>query len=489
MADAQPPVGFFEKFTVFKGAARELWITFSLKFLAVAAYKLMNVTLVLWLSSDFGFSDQAALRLVLAWSLSMTIVTLLVGSLTDAIGLRKTFFLGVWICVIARAVMAFTTVKWLALACGLFPLAVGEALCTPVLVAAVRKYSNTRQRSVAFSLFYTIMNLGFLVAGYIFDFVRKGMGEYGALDLPLIGTSVTTYRALFLVSLVIEISMLPVVYFIRKGAEVTDEGFRVVPEQKKYPAANLWTSFWLTVRDSVRDTIKLFAGLLQQSGFYRLLAFLMLIAFLKLIFMQIDYVFPKFGIRELGPGAPVGRLLALNNWLIILIVPFIGAMTQRYPAYRMVIVGGIISAFSVFFMALPTAWFQSLADGAFGRWVGHDYLGMTGAVHPYYVMTVIFVIFLSIGEAFYSPRVYEYAASIAPKGQEASYSALSYIPFLLAKLLVGTVSGELLARYCPEVGERRSDIMWLIVALMATIAPVGLIALQRFIRVKEAGRE
>jgi len=307
--------------------------------------------------------------------------------------------------------------------------------------------------------------------------------------LPLIGTSVTTYRALFLVSLVIEISMLPVVYFIRKGAEVTDEGFRVVPEQKKYPAANLWTSFWLTVRDSVRDTIKLFAGLLQQSGFYRLLAFLMLIAFLKLIFMQIDYVFPKFGIRELGPGAPVGRLLALNNWLIILIVPFIGAMTQRYPAYRMVIVGGIISAFSVFFMALPTAWFQSLADGAFGRWVGHDYLGMTGAVHPYYVMTVIFVIFLSIGEAFYSPRVYEYAASIAPKGQEASYSALSYIPFLLAKLLVGTVSGELLARYCPEVGERRSDIMWLIVALMATIAPVGLIALQRFIRVKEAGRE
>lgn len=59
------------------------------------------------------------------------------------------------------------------------------------------------------------MNIGFLVAGYIFDFVRKGMGEYGHLDLPLIGTSVTTYRALFLVSLAIEMSMLPVVYFMR----------------------------------------------------------------------------------------------------------------------------------------------------------------------------------------------------------------------------------------------------------------------------------
>jgi MFS family permease len=276
---------------------------------------------------------------------------------------------------------------------------------------------------------------------------------------------------------------------MRNGAEVTDEGVRIVPDQIKYPGANLWTSFVLTVRDSVRDTINLFAGLLKQSMFYRLLAFLMLIAFLKLIFMQIDYVFPKFGIRELGPGAPVGRLLALNNWIVILIVPFIGAMTQRFPAYRMVIVGGIISAASVFFMALPTAWFQSLADGAFGRLIGHSYLGLTGSVHPYYVMTTIFVIFLSIGEAFYSPRVYEYAAAIAPKGQEASYAALSYIPFLLAKLLVGTVSGSLLAKYCPEVGVRESWKMWLIVALMATVAPVGLILLRKIIRVKEAGRE
>ena len=59
----------------------------------------------------------------------------------------------------------------------------------------------------------------------------------------------------------------------------------------------------------------------------------------------------------------------------------------------------------------------------------------------------------------------------------------------LAKLLVGTVSGELLAKYCPEVGAKHSATMWLIVALMATVAPVGLIALRRHIRVHEAGRD
>src|SRR2546421_7889677 len=103
---------FLEKFTVLKGATRELWLVFAIKFLAVAAYGLTNSTLKLWLSSDFGYSDKQALGLVAAWSLSMTVFTLLVGSLTDAIGLRKTFFLGVWICVAARAVMGFTTLKW-----------------------------------------------------------------------------------------------------------------------------------------------------------------------------------------------------------------------------------------------------------------------------------------------------------------------------------------------------------------------------------------
>src|SRR6185312_14550158 len=147
------------------------------------------------------------------------------------------------------------------------------------------------------------------------------------------------------------------IYFLRRGAEATDEGLRFNPEPKKYPHSTLWQSFWLTARDSAKDTLRLFAELMQQTGFYRLLAFLGLIAFLKLIFMQIYYVFPTFGIRELGEGAPVGQLSGLNNFLIIFLAPVVGALTQRYSAYWMVVVGGIISAVSVFIMALPTAWF------------------------------------------------------------------------------------------------------------------------------------
>src|SRR5947208_15581670 len=154
--------GFVAKFTVLKGAQRELWLTFLIKLFIISAYAITNKTLILWLSYDLGFSDQAAGALVgWVWAPAMTICTLLAGSLTDALGLRRTFFLGVTICLIARAVMVFTTVKWLALAGGLFPLVVGEALGTPVLIAAARRYSTTRQRSISFSMIYMVMNVGY----------------------------------------------------------------------------------------------------------------------------------------------------------------------------------------------------------------------------------------------------------------------------------------------------------------------------------------
>src|SRR5437899_11000560 len=109
--------------------------------------------MVLWLSKDLGFNDQAAGAIVgWVWAPAMTIFTLLAGSLTDAIGLRRTFFLGVGICTIARSVMVMSTNPSLALACGVLPLAVGEAIGTPGLPSSSRRFSTTSQRSNSVSI-------------------------------------------------------------------------------------------------------------------------------------------------------------------------------------------------------------------------------------------------------------------------------------------------------------------------------------------------
>src|SRR5438876_8282688 len=215
--DNVPPVvasglrGFIAKFTVLKGAQRELWLTFLIKLFIISAYSITNKTLILWLSSDLGFNDQTAGALIgWVWAPAMTVFTLLSGSLTDALGLRRTFFLGVTICLIARAVMVFGTIPWLVLAGGLFPLVIGEALGTPVLIAATRRYSTTRQRSISFSIIYMVMNVGYWIAGRIFDYVRQSLGEHGHLDL--FGLQITSYRTLFMVSLGFDLLLFPTIY-------------------------------------------------------------------------------------------------------------------------------------------------------------------------------------------------------------------------------------------------------------------------------------
>src|SRR5260370_42628754 len=73
--DNVPPVaatglhGFLAKFTVLKGAQRELWLTFLIKFLIYTAYSITNKTMVLWLSKDLCFNDQAA-GAVVSWVLA-----------------------------------------------------------------------------------------------------------------------------------------------------------------------------------------------------------------------------------------------------------------------------------------------------------------------------------------------------------------------------------------------------------------------------------
>lgn len=467
--------GFVAKFTVLGSAKRELWLTFVIKLLIYTAYSITNKTMVLWLSKDLGFSDQGARALVgWGWAPVMTIFTLLAGSLTDAIGLRRTFFLGVAICTFARSVMILTVSPSLALVAGLLPLAVGEALGTPVLLAATRVYSTTAQRSIAFSILYALMNVGYLAAGYIFDFIRS-------LDLHIniAGFQPTPHEQLFAVSLTLEILLFPTIYFLRSRETEAAKG--------RERRAKFFSELARSARKGVNDTAALFRRLLGQSAFYRLLVFFLFIGFLKAIFFLADYVFPTFGDREMGLNAPVGKLAGINAIVVIFLAPVVGALTQRVASYRIVVIGSIICALGVFIMTLPANWFVPAANSILGSALGHGYLQLTGTIHPYYMMSALYFTVFSIGEAFYSPRVYEYAASIAPPGQEASYGALAYIPFLFGKLLIGT-SGFLLAAFCPEHGECRPAMLWLIFALAASAAPIGLLIFRRYIQVPEAGR-
>ncbi len=484
--EATKTTGFLARFTVLRSAPRELWIIFGAKLLAILAYGIMNPLLTLWLSRDLGFGDESAGDLIACWAAMMTFATVAVGSLVDVIGIRKALLIGLGACIGARIVMACVTAPWVVLPLGLLPVALGEAMLTPVMVAAVTRYTTTAQRSIAFSIVYALMNAGFGIAFWILDYFRDKarMGEHGSITL--LGLEFSTYRTLFLVSLLFTVAVLVIVYlFLRDGVEVTDKGVKIVP----VPRAAEATTVGETLLRTLRDASKVFSSLWRRPAFYKFLLFLSLVVAVRMLFIHNYYTYPKFGTRELGEGAPIMQLLAINSFMIVVLVPIVGALTQRIRAYPLVVFGSCVSALSVFVMAMPPEWFRPLADGFLGDLIARRWLGVEGAVHPYYVMIAIYIVFLSIGEAFWSPRLYEYTAAVAPKGQEASYMSMSYLPLFVSKLIIGMLSGRLLAAYCPEEGPRDSQTLWLIIALITLITPIGLCVCKRFIHIKEAGRE
>ncbi len=488
--------GFLQKFLCLRSAPRELWIIYIAYILENLAYKVGAASVLpLWLSSDLGFNDVKAGAMVAAWSAIMTLITLFIGSLTDALGIRRTFLLGFVVCLLSRIIMTTSVNRWIALPGGLYLQALGLALMVPVMIAAVKRYSNAAQRSVAFSLYYALMNLGFACGDWILDRVRSqppvGLGEHGSWVMPLLGEELSTYRVLILLSVVFTVPGLLVVWwFLREGVEMTEEGVVVTPRAAALKGKNWLATMVENTRATAIKTGEIFMGLWKQPAFHRFLLFMTLVVGVKMIFFHLNYTFPKYAIRELGDGAPFARLTGmLNSLMIVVLVPICGVLTQRVTAYRMVTVGSFVSALSVFFIALPPDWFKPLADGWLGHLIAHSWLGVQGPVNPLYVSIFLFTVFLSLGEALWSPRLYEYSAAIAPHGQEASYMALSLLPFFGAKLLVGGISGPLLAHYCPVVGERHSGMMWLIIGGIAMITPIGAVLFRKRIQVHEEGRD
>ena len=456
-----------------KDAPPGLWVTFALKLLSVTGYKIMMVVMVSYLMKDCGMSDAEAQHGYLLLGLMMSGSTLLAGSITDAIGLRRTLTIGVTLAVLARLVMISVSQPWLALTVGLIPVAVGEALCTPVLVAATRKFSTPEQRSVAFSVFYSLLNLGFMAGYFIFDGIKQ-FGGGGPTIHTWIGDH-SIQHVLFAVSAGIEIFMLPVLLLLPER-DAQGEGAAVRN---------------LTVGGAIKESARLFGMLIKHPGFHRLLMFLAVIGLLKIVFSIMDGVLPTFLERELGVegGKRAGRANAVNSVLILILAPIAGILTRKIPAYPMVIFGGFITASSFIFLALPQSVFQGLANGPLGQWIIRGYFDWQGTAHPLFLTVVLWQVVFSIGEAFYSPRVYEYAVSIAPKGQEASYAALSAVPLLMGKITTGAVFGWLLASYCPAVGPHDPVTMWSIVGGLVLMAPLLLLVLRPFIRMKEEGKE
>lgn len=438
-----------EGFGSLHGSPPELWKAYALKFLDSYSYFSFSIIFTLFLSNDFGYSDVEAGTIYGAWGALVTVYGLLTGMAVDNLGVAKSLQIGFCLSLLARVIIFFTTSRYVLLFQVCVTLPLGNCLGIPVLTTGIRRYTTEMARGFAFGLFYVVMNIAALLSGPVVDVLTiwyKGEEDEGPEGAAPDGWSLTSYRAIVLTGIIANVIAVFLAFTVRE--------IKVDSPTSDLPNSPGSVAAFRPNGGSVQQILTETCG---SSSFRRFLVVCLITLNVKMIFRHLDATLPKFMLREFGDGVPKGTIYSINPALIIILVPLVTAATTSVDPLVMIHYGSYVSAASVFFLAVSTSIWASVA----------------------------FVTVLSIGEAIWSPRIYDYTMSVCKEGREGTYMALSSAPLFLAQLPVGLLSGFLLQSFCPVEGPRNSKEMWLIIGLLTAVSPVSMTLFWKYISKRE----
>ncbi|MFZ9886658.1 MAG: MFS transporter [Myxococcota bacterium] len=475
-----------------KGSPRELYLLFFTKVTEYSAYGAAQLAFMFYLREDMGLSEIEAGGYYSVWSTGVTLLTMMVGAVCDAIGVKKTLLVGSVALLLSRAAMPLTDNLVMATLFGFVPLAVGIAITGPVLSVGIKRYTTREGAALGFGLFYTLMNVGWAVGAWLFDKIRVGMGETGTLNF--LGAELSTYQVIIGVGFFINVPDLLALVFMRDKVMMTENGIRFEKGDDAHQNETVLETTLRSIKTASRDTVKIFTQNFVQRAFWIFILLIGMTVFARLTFFHFHITWPSYGLRYFGEGSLVGNIFGvLNPVMIVFLVPVFAFITRKVTSYWMLLVGTLISVGSIFFVLLPPSTFAGLTDSWLGTIVFDRWLEVpVGFRDPYYLSMVLFVTVFTIGEAVWSPRLMQFTAEIAPPGREGSYVALSYLPYFGAKFIAGPMAGFLLTEYAPEFGvggvyQNYPDhqLIWLWVGITAALTPVGLIVLRKMYRQAE----
>lgn len=430
---------------------RELWLIYLATFFEYVGIFTFLPTLPLWLSGDFHLTDKEAGWWAATFSMLVSLFVFLVGSIADVLGVRRTLLISFGLAAITRLAMSMAGSRSAAIG-ALLAFGFAYATTSPVLQTAVQRTSNKRTRAFAFSLWYVSFNVSGALSGPIIDGARKYFLDpttrqlvSKTVNIPLLGPRTMTANAAILgVGFLSATIASVVILFLRKDFE-----HRVDPEDGPEPVkakANPLTS--------LKEVV-------SHKAFWRFMLMLALLCLVRMMFQHMHFTWPKYVIRERGEDFPVGTLWSVNSMLILVLAPLGTALTRKRKPFDVLLFGAFLSSLSPFVLTLGSTLYHQV--------------GM--------------ILLLTVGEALWSPRLYEYNVSIAPRGREATYVSLAALPYFLAKFLVGPTSGYLLNAYCPANGPRNSAVLWAIIGLSTMLGPVGIFLLRDLIQKKDEPAE
>ncbi|MEI9921734.1 MAG: MFS transporter [Bacteroidota bacterium] len=193
---------------------------------------------------------------------------------------------------------------------------------------------------------------------------------------------------------------------------------------------------------------KVFSDMTLVFANGKFMLFLLICSGFWIMFWQIFYLIPVYAVEVLH-FEQFELLESVDAWFIIGFSLLSGTAFNKWKPFTAMIFGFVVATLS---------W---TIIGAFGTTL----------------VVVIGVIIFAMGEGVSAPRYYEYINSLAPKGQNGTYSGFAFLPIAVGAFSAGMVSDWLRISYM----NTNPSLMWYILAGIGVISTILLVLYDRFL--------
>jgi dipeptide/tripeptide permease len=434
------------------------WAAIITELLHCLASYCMLAYLIVYLAQDLGFGDlRANFLLGLMWFMGY-FLPILIGALADRYGFRQTMLVSLVI-ITAGYFLASRVTAYPSMFAALMLIALGGAVMKPVIAGTVKAASREEDRTLGFSIYYMVINVGSFIGPFLANGVRTATGNpalilvaCGVVEAAALAVTAVMFRNVTreenargkpLLTVLNEM----VVVLVNLRLFVTGLGFAAcylafkrewLTAGQGAAAAGAWLAANLLLDAPLRARERRLGPQPQflqpqRFGDGKFLAFILIFSGVWALYSQIWTNIPLF-ITTLDPAmkAHIEYFQAVDPIMIVFFQVLIGKWMGRYRPLPSMVVGICIA---------------SVAVGTVGFFGGHLGAWAVG----------ISLVIWSVGEMMFSLRMVEYVSVIAPKDKLALYIGYGFLPFALGFGL-GPSVGAHLVRFFERAGH--PDWVW-----------------------------
>ena len=451
------------------GFERPFWVANITEIFERLSYYGAFSSLALYLQEKLSFSTEQTGTLTGIFGGMVWFLAIFGGAAADRLGFRRALSIAYFVLATAYFLIGSIAAPWLApvrnaLPLGLFVAfilvlpALGISLVKPCVVGTTARASKENVRSIGYSIYYTMVNIGGAAGPYVADWAHRHLGVENVYRVAALSVFVMFFVVLL---------------FFREPRKAGDapppsvgqvaRNFCLVLGNYKLVLPVLLLAIVLAVASlagvSVPWWLWIVMLVVAMAGMSKFMWFLVLFTGYWIVFWQQYISLPGYIHRYIDPNARVELILITDGLTVIALTIAVNYITRKVPAFPAVILGTVVSSIAWLIIAFsPTVW-----------------------------ATVLSLFVLALGEIIQSPRYYEYISRLAPPGQQGTYMGFAFLPIGIGSLIGGWFGGRLAHQYGEVAGQPRN--LWLAVTAVGLMTAVALAIYNKVVRPTEATQQ